>query len=98
MLTVSLKRFEHGAWNVCRSGTAVFGHPALEQAIQLARVVARDEYRRLEQTIREDMPGGYAPIVLAYYARLDNDCAVSTLAARFSVPRNVDRAAAQCRL
>lgn len=81
MLTISVRRSGAGGWSVCRRSAALFSNLTLEQAIRLARVVARDEHQRLHRPICVDMPGNHNPIVLARYAGLDDHRARGELVA-----------------
>jgi hypothetical protein len=56
---------------VCRRDAALFSQLPLQQAIELARVVARDEYRRSLQSTRVEMAGTYSHVVLACFAAAD---------------------------
>jgi len=70
MLTISLRCSEYG-WSVCRRDAALFSQLPLQQAIELARVVARDEHRRSHQPTRVEMTGTDSHVVLACFAAGD---------------------------
>ncbi|CAM5308619.1 hypothetical protein [Rhodanobacter lindaniclasticus] len=72
MLTISLRCSGYG-WSVCRHEAALFSQLPLQQAIELARVVARDEHRRSRQPIRVEMAGARSQVVLACFAATDAD-------------------------
>ena len=70
MLTISLRCSGYG-WSVCRRGAALFSQLPLQQAIELARVVARDEHRWSHQSTRVEMTGTHSHVVLACFAAED---------------------------
>jgi hypothetical protein len=70
MLTISLRCSGYG-WSVCRRGVTLFSQLPLQQAIELARVVARDEHLRSHQSTRVEMAGTHGRVVLARFAAAD---------------------------
>ena len=70
MLTISLHCTGYG-WSVCRREATLFSQLPLQQAIELARAVARDEHQRSHQATRVEMAGVNSAVVLARFAAAD---------------------------
>jgi len=70
VLTITLRCSGYG-WSVCRRDAALFSQLPLQQAIELARVVARDEHQRSRQPIHVEMTGTRSHVVLARFAAAD---------------------------
>ncbi len=71
MLTVSIRPSPGIGWNVCQQGQALFSDLPLEQAIRLAREVARDQHHRLRRPICVDMSCTNKLVVSARCAPID---------------------------
>lgn len=67
MLTILLRCSGYG-WSVCRRDAELFSQLPLQQAIELARTVARDEHRRSRRPVRVEMAAARGQVVLARFA------------------------------